>query len=249
MNALEQQAFPPIERALSDPDGLLAIGGDLTVSRLVEAYSQGIFPWYGNNEPIMWWSPKSRAVIVPDQVHVSRSLKKTLRQNDFNLSIDQDFNAVIDHCALAPRDTDGTWISEDMLEAYKQLHLSGHAHSFEVWDKGQLVGGLYGIASGKVFSGESMFHYKTDASKIAFVFTCFHLHAINFSLLDCQIQNPHLASLGVITLTRDEFKHYLPTCQKEIKTGSKSINRPYCNWKSNHLCSSQDLLERIDELT
>ena len=249
MNTLEQQAFPPIERALSDPDGLLAIGGDLTVSRLVEAYSQGIFPWYGNNEPIMWWSPKSRAVIVPDQVHVSRSLKKTLRQNDFNLSIDQDFNAVIDHCALAPRDTDGTWISEDMLEAYKQLHLSGHAHSFEVWDKGQLVGGLYGIASGKVFSGESMFHYKTDASKIAFVFTCFHLHAINFSLLDCQIQNPHLASLGVITLTRDEFKHYLPTCQKEIKTGSKSINRPYCNWKSNHLCSSQDLLERIDELT
>ena len=249
MNTLEQQAFPPIERALSDPDGLLAIGGDLTVSRLVEAYSQGIFPWYGNNEPIMWWSPKSRAVIVPDQVHVSRSLKKTLRQNDFNLSIDQDFNAVIDHCALAPRDTDGTWITEDMLEAYKQLHLSGHAHSFEVWDKGQLVGGLYGIASGKVFSGESMFHYKTDASKIAFVFTCFHLHAINFALLDCQIQNPHLASLGVITLTRDEFKHYLPTCQKEIKTGSKSINRPYCNWKSNHLCSSQDLLERIDELT
>ena len=249
MNTLEQQAFPPIERALSDPDGLLAIGGDLTVSRLVEAYSQGIFPWYGNNEPIMWWSPKSRAVIVPDQVHVSRSLKKTLRQNDFNLSIDQDFNAVIDHCALAPRDTDGTWISEDMLEAYKQLHLSGHAHSFEVWDKGQLVGGLYGIASGKVFSGESMFHYKTDASKIAFVFTCFPLHAINFSLLDCQIQNPHLASLGVITLTRDEFKHYLPTCQKEIKTVSKSISRPYCNWKTNHLCSSQDLLERIDELT
>ena len=249
MNTLEQQAFPPIERALSDPDGLLAIGGDLTVSRLVEAYSQGIFPWYGNNEPIMWWSPKSRAVIVPDQVHVSRSLKKTLRQNDLILSIDQDFNAVIDHCALAPRDTDGTWISEDMLEAYKQLHLSGHAHSFEVWDKGQLVGGLYGIASGKVFSGESMFHYKTDASKIAFVFTCFHLHAINFALLDCQIQNPHLASLGVITLTRDEFKHYLPTCQKEIKTGSKSISRPYCNWKTNHLCSSQDLLERIDELT
>ena len=249
MNAAEQQAFPPIERALDDPDGLLAIGGDLSVSRLVEAYSQGIFPWYGNDEPIMWWSPKSRAVIVPDKVHVSRSLKKTLRQNDLILSIDQDFNAVIDHCALAPRDTDGTWITEDMLEAYKQLHLSGHAHSFEVWDKGQLVGGLYGIASGKVFSGESMFHYKTDASKIAFIFACFHLQAHNFALLDCQIQNPHLASLGVITLTRDEFKRYLPTCKNEIKTSREADISPHCNWKSNHLGSSQDLLERINGLT
>ena len=249
MNPAEQQGFPPLERALDDPDGLLAVGGDLSVSRLVEAYSQGIFPWYGNDEPIMWWSPKSRAVIVPDQVHVSRSLKKTLRQNDFILSIDKDFNAVIDHCALAPRDTDGTWITEDMLGAYKQLHLSGHAHSFEVWDKGQLVGGLYGIESGKVFSGESMFHYKTDASKIAFVFTCLHLQSLNFSLLDCQIQNPHLASLGVISLKRDEFKRYLPTCKNEIKTSFEAVISPHCNRKSNHLCNSQDLLERIDELT
>ena len=249
MNAIEQQAFPPIDRALDDPDGLLAIGGDLSVSRLVEAYSQGIFPWYGNDEPIMWWSPKSRAVIVPGQVHVSRSLKKTLRQNDFILSIDQDFSAVINHCALAPRYTDGTWITEDMIEAYKQLHLSGHAHSFEVWDGGQLVGGLYGIASGKVFSGESMFHYKTDASKIAFVFACLHLKAINFALLDCQIQNSHLATLGVITVTRDEFKRYLPTCRNEIQTSCEAVISPHCHWKNNHLGSSQDLLERIDELT
>ena len=249
MNTIEQRAFPPVERALADPDGLLAIGGDLTVSRLVEAYSQGIFPWYGNDEPIMWWSPKYRAVIVPDQVHVSRSLKKTLRQNDFILTIDQDFNAVIDHCALAPRDTDGTWITEDMIEAYKQLHLSGHAHSFEVWDKGQLVGGLYGIASGKVFSGESMFHYKTDASKIAFVFACFHLDAINFALLDCQVQNPHLASLGVVTQTRDEFKRYLPTRKNEIKTSVELTINADWKWKSNYFGSSQDLLERIDELT
>ena len=249
MNAVEQQAFPPIEQALNNPDGLLAIGGDLSVSRLIEAYSQGIFPWYGNDEPIMWWSPKSRAVIVPDQVHVSRSLKKTLRQNDFILSIDRDFNAVIDNCASSPRFTNGTWITEDMLEAYKQLHLTGHAHSFEVWDKGQLVGGLYGIASGKVFSGESMFYYKTDASKIAFVFACLYLQAINFALLDCQIQNPHLASLGVITLSRDEFKRYLPTCNNEIKTSCEPVISPHCNWKNNHLGSSQDLLERIDELT
>lgn len=249
MNAAEQQAFPPIEEALDDPDGLLAIGGDLSVSRLVEAYSQGIFPWYGNNEPIMWWSPKSRAAIVPGQVHVSRSLKKTLRQNDFTLSINQEFNAVIDHCALAPRDTDDTWITEDMLEAYKQLHLSGHAHSFEVWDKGQLIGGLYGIASGKVFSGESMFHYKTDASKIAFVFACIHLQANNFTLLDCQIQNPHLTSLGVITLSRDEFKSYLPTCKNEIKTSLEAAISPHCNWESNHFDNSQGLLERINELT
>lgn len=249
MNPAEQQAFPPIERALDDPDGLLAVGGDLSVSRLVEAYAQGIFPWYGNDDPIMWWSPKSRAVIVPDQVHVSRSLKKTLRQNDYILSIDQDFNAVIDHCAVAPRDTDSTWITEDMLEAYKQLHLSGHAHSFEVWDKGQLVGGLYGIASGKVFSGESMFHYKTDASKIAFVFACFHLHAINFALLDCQIQNPHLASLGVMTLTRDDFKRYLPAYKSECESINETVIRRRCHWKSSRLSNSRDLLERIDELT
>ncbi|MDG2471694.1 MAG: leucyl/phenylalanyl-tRNA--protein transferase [Pseudomonadales bacterium] len=249
MIAAKQQGFPPIEQALNDPDGLLAIGGDLSVARLVEAYSLGIFPWYENDEPIMWWSPKSRAVIAPDQVHVSRSLKKTLRQNNFILTIDQDFNAVIDHCALAHRKTDGTWITEDMLEAYKQLHLSGHAHSFEVWDKGQLIGGLYGIASGKVFSGESMFHHKTDASKIAFIYTCLHLQSLNFSLLDCQIQNPHLASLGVMTLSRDDFKRYLLACKSGTDPSDETGISPYYNWNSSHLSNSQDLLERIDELT
>lgn len=247
MVSAEQHGFPPIEKALDDPDGLLAVGGDLSVARLVEAYSLGIFPWFGNDEPIMWWSPKSRAVIAPDHVHVSRSLKKTLRQNDFILTIDQDFNSVIDHCAFTHRQIDGTWITEDMLEAYKQLHLSGHAHSFEVWEKGQLIGGLYGIASGKVFSGESMFHHKTDASKIAFVFTCLHLQSLNFSLLDCQIQNSHLASLGVMTLTRDDFKRHLPTCKSVTEARDQTDISAHNNWRS-CLRTSQDLLERIDEL-
>ena len=248
MISAEQHGFPPIEKALDDPDGLLAVGGDLSVARLVEAYSLGIFPWFGNDELIMWWSPKSRAVIAPDHVHVSRSLKKTLRQNDFILTIDQDFNAVIDHCAFTHRQTDGTWITEDMLEAYKQLHLSGHAHSFEVWEKGQLIGGLYGIASGKVFSGESMFHHKTDASKIAFVFTCLHLQSLNFSLLDCQIQNPHLASLGVMTLTRDDFKRHLPTCKSVTEASDQTDVSAHYKWRSSRFRTSQDLLERIDEL-
>lgn len=248
MTTAEHQGFPAIELALKDPDGLLAVGGDLSVTRLVEAYSQGIFPWYQDDEPIMWWSPNQRAVIVPDQVHVSRSLKKTLRKNSFRLSINHDFDAVINHCAAIPRECDGTWINEEMLEAYKQLHLNGHAHSFEVWDQEQLIGGLYGVVSGKVFSGESMFHLKTDASKIAFVFTCLHLRKHRYSLLDCQIQNDHLASLGVRPINRADFKRHLPL-YTGISSSANDDTKRQEDWCQDSLTNSQALLEKINELT
>lgn len=249
MTASKQLCFPAIELALDEPEGLLAIGGDLTVTRLVEAYSYGIFPWFQDDDPIMWWSPKLRAVIIPDRVHVSRTLKKTLRQNDFSLSIDRDFDTVIDNCALTPRDNDGTWITEDMRGAYKQLYRSGHAHSFEVWNNEQLVGGLYGIAIGNIFSGESMFHHQTDASKVAFVFACLHLQSLNYSLLDCQIQNNHLASLGVNIISREKFKDYLPTSKSESDIPSDRTITSHIHWVNSEIKNASDLLVAINELT
>lgn len=214
--------FPPIEAALADPNGLLAVGGELTRERLVSAYSAGIFPWYDEDQPLLWWSPDPRAVIAPEQVHISRSLKKTMRRKEYQLAIDSDFAQVVAACAESRRGSDGTWITEEMQDAYIDLHQAGHAHSFEVWDGELLVGGLYGVASGNIFSGESMFHRATDASKIAFVFSCKQLQHWGFTLLDCQIINPHLSSLGVGELPRNQFKKLLASENAECLTSTHS---------------------------
>jgi leucyl/phenylalanyl-tRNA--protein transferase len=203
------QDFPPVSNALTDPDGLLAVGGCLSTKRIISAYTQGIFPWYSEGEPILWWSPNPRLVIFPDSLHISKSLKKTLRKQFFQISFDHAFAEVINGCA-APRDNeDGTWLTQEMQAAYIRLHNEGHAHSIEVWHQEQLVGGLYGIAIGQVFFGESMFHRKTDASKVAFVSLIQHLTRWGYQLIDCQVQTQHLISLGAEEITRQQFTSLL----------------------------------------
>lgn len=204
-----EQAFPPLHKALREPNGLLAFGGCLSPQRIVNAYRQGIFPWYSPGEPILWWSPNPRLVIFPDKLQISRSLNKTLRKQLFDIRFDTAFPAVIDACA-APRDEHGgTWISEDMKQAYRKLHELGIAHSFEAWQDGQLVGGLYGVAIGRVFFGESMFHRRTDASKVAFVHMVRQLTAWNYQLIDCQVSTDHLLSLGAEEIPREAFENML----------------------------------------
>lgn len=201
--------FPPTDAALEEPNGLLAAGGDLSPGRLIQAYSKGIFPWYNDDQPILWWSPDPRCVLYPADVHVSRSLRKRMKQGGWSISSDTHFDEVVRRCA-APRDyADETWINTEMAEAYGVLHRLGHAHSVEAWFDGELVGGLYGIALGKVFFGESMFSIKTDASKVAFVQLCRNLQRMGFTLIDCQLPNPHLHSLGAVEIPRKDFAHYL----------------------------------------
>jgi leucyl/phenylalanyl-tRNA---protein transferase len=206
--------FPDVSTALTEPDGLLAVGGDLSISRLVEAYRNGVFPWYEEDQPILWWSPNPRCVLYPDQLHISRSLKKALRKSDYRITFDQAFMSVMQCCAESRHDQDGTWITSDMLGAFEQLHASGIAHSVEVWhtdseDKQQLVGGLYGIAMGSVFFGESMFSRRTDASKIALHSLSQQLLAWGFNLIDCQVHSDHLESLGANTIERTTFISHL----------------------------------------
>ena len=200
--------FPPLERALREPAGLLAAGGDLSPQRLVAAYRHGCFPWYSEGQPILWWSPDPRMVLFPEELHVSRSLEKVLRRGELQVSFDQDFAGVIGHCA-ALRSDSGTWISDDIQQAYIELHRRGIAHSVETWRHGELVGGLYGIAIGRLFFGESMFSTADIASKVAFVTLVRQLHACGFSLIDCQMHTSHLASLGARTIARREFRNYL----------------------------------------
>ena len=202
--------FPSTEAALDDPNGLLAVGGDLSCERLIKAYRQGIFPWYQQPEPILWWSPSPRAVLFPEQIHISRSLKKTLNRGLFTVTADQQFQQVVTHCSNTPRPgQDGTWIGSDILNAYQQLHEMGVAHSLEVWRDNELVGGLYGLAIGKIFFGESMFSLCTDASKVAFVYLAKQLQQWGFGLIDCQVSNPHLTSLGAIEIERARFNEIL----------------------------------------
>lgn len=202
--------FPPIEQALTEPNGLLAAGGDLSVKRLLKAYSSGIFPWFDDEQPILWWSPDPRAVLFPRELHISRSLHKTLRTQRFRVTFDQSFETVIRSCALPRSGSSGTWITDSIIRAYVALHHQGHAHSVECWNEsGDLVGGLYGVALGKLFFGESMFSRATDASKVAFVHLVNQLDDWGFPLIDCQVMNPHLASLGARYLPRSEFKHWL----------------------------------------
>jgi len=204
-----EQAFPPLHTALAEPNGLLAAGGCLSVTRLLNAYRHGVFPWYNENEPILWWSPDPRLVLFPERLQVSRSLKKTLRKDRFTVTFDTAFDKVIAACADARQDREGTWITQDIRHAYQELHLSGFAHSAETWCDGELVGGLYGVAIGRVFFGESMFHTLTDASKAAFAVLVQQLQDWNFALIDCQVYTPHLASLGAELIGRDAFKRLL----------------------------------------
>lgn len=194
--------FPPVEEA--EEIGLLAVGGDLSPRRLLLAYSLGIFPWYNPGEPILWWSPDPRCVLYPEQVHISRSLRRVLRRGDFEVSFDQDFTAVINGCRIA-RSDEGTWITPEMQQAYLDLHRLGYAHSVECWQEGRLVGGLYGISLGRCFFGESMFSAVSNASKVALVRLCAELKQLGFRMLDCQQTSDHLLSLGATEIPRTRF--------------------------------------------
>jgi leucyl/phenylalanyl-tRNA---protein transferase len=201
--------FPPTDTALTDPPGLLAAGGDLSTPRLIAAYRIGIFPWYEDDQPILWWSPEPRSVLFPDQFKISRSLSKTLKQNKYEVRVDTAFEAVITACSRPRVYAEGTWITDEMIEAYVTLHNDGVAHSIECYLDSKLVGGLYGLAIGKLFFGESMFHYKTDASKVAFAFLCRLMRQHNCPLIDCQIPNDHLTTLGATSISKIEFNEYL----------------------------------------
>jgi leucyl/phenylalanyl-tRNA--protein transferase len=197
--------FPDPSKALADPPGLLAAGGDLTPERLLKAYSLGIFPWFELGQPILWWSPDPRAVMRPRDLKLRRSLRKILRNGNFTVSFDADFASVIDACAQPRSYGADTWITPEMASAYKVLHTLGHAHSLEVWQEGALVGGLYGIALGQVFFGESMFSLQRDASKIALCALVYHLERAGFALLDCQMRSAHLEFMGSRSIPRSEF--------------------------------------------
>lgn len=221
--------FPDVRLALDEPDGLLAIGGDLSTARLAAAYRKGIFPWYSNGQPILWWSPNPRSVLFPRELKISRSLRKTLRKNRFQISFDRAFADVIEACS-GPRRQDndpGTWITAAMKRAYQQLHTQGLAHSVECWCDGQLVGGLYGIALGQVFFGESMFSRQADASKVAFVTLVQQLARWGFALIDCQIQSRHLDSLGAHIISREAFTTLLDQyCEQPGKAGLWTTESP-----------------------
>ena len=198
-------AFPDPSLALDEPNGLLAVGGDLSPTRLLNAYDIGVFPWYNPDETILWWSPDPRTVFRTDSVHVSRRLRRTLNQGHYAVTLDHAFERVIRTCAALREDKEGTWLGPEMRRAYTDLYRQGHAHSIEVWQHGQLVGGLYGVARGQVFFGESMFSTIADASKIALVWLARQLAAWGFTLLDGQVGSPHLYRMGAIDLPRHEF--------------------------------------------
>ena len=201
--------FPPLERALRDPNGLLAAGGDLTPDRLIQAYRHGCFPWFQDGQPILWWSPDPRTVLLPSELHVSRSLSKVIRQQRYCVSFDQCFTEVIRACAAPRSYAAETWITTPMQDAYLELHKRGIAHSVEVWHGQELVGGLYGLAMGQLFFGESMFSRADNASKVGFATLVERLRAWGFVLIDCQMPTEHLISLGARSIPRTEFAQYL----------------------------------------
>ena len=201
----DAQPFPPAEQALEEPDGLLAVGGNLAPRRLLQAYRNGIFPWYNEGEPILWWSPNPRLTLLPDRLKVSRSLRKTLRRQEFQISFDRAFDAVIEGCAAPRQKAADTWITQEMKSAYIAMHQQGIAHSVESWYDNELVGGLYGIAIGQVFFGESMFSRRSNASKAAFAVFVQALKEWNYALIDCQIHTDHLAAFGAEEMARSDF--------------------------------------------
>lgn len=218
--------FPPAEKALTNPNGLLAVGGDLTVRWLLAAYRSGVFPWFDDDAgPIMWWSPNPRAVLFPDELKVSRRLERRLRGGAFTVTLDRAFGEVVKACAAPRSYARGTWITPRMQRAYRRLHRSGYAHSIEVWHDTDLVGGLYGVSLGGMFFGESMFFRETDASKVALVHLVRHIERWGFSLLDCQVMNPHLQSLGAREIPRSEFLERLEANQSvETRSGPWQMN-------------------------
>ena len=220
LDPADKSYFPDVSLAMTEPNGLLAVGGDLSVDRLLAAYRHGIFPWYSHGQPILWWSPNPRAVLQLSELNVSRSLRKSLKRSDYRVSFDSAFDAVVTSCAKPRKDGLGTWITHEMRNAYLRLHLLGYAHSVEVWHDNQLVGGLYGVSLGKMFFGESMFSRRTDASKIAFVYLVRQLMKWQFALIDCQVYSPHLGSLGAHLIERDHFIACLDRyCDEPGQTG------------------------------
>ncbi|QDX80483.1 leucyl/phenylalanyl-tRNA--protein transferase [Denitratisoma sp. DHT3] len=198
--------FPPVEQALADPNGLLAVGGDLSSARLLAAYRRGIFPWFSPGDPILWWSPDPRMVLFPEEIKIRTSLARTLRNSAYEVRLDTAFDQVLQHCAETPRHGQrGTWITAEMRAAYRALHRQGYAHSVETWIDGTLAGGLYGIAIGRVFYGESMYAHRRDASKIALAHLCLYLKRREFGIIDCQMETAHLASMGARPIPRRRF--------------------------------------------
>ena len=210
----DELVFP--NPSLAEKDGLLAIGGDLSQQRLLLAYRMGIFPWYSDQEPILWWSPNPRLILYPDRIYISRSLKKVIRKNKFHLTIDTAFGSVIEQCARTRSEKrTGTWITHDMIKAYCRLHESGYAHSVEAWMGDSLAGGLYGVSLGRCFFGESMFTRVSNASKVALVGLAAYLNRLSFEWIDCQIANEHLISLGASTVPRKAFLEMLAQALKD----------------------------------
>lgn len=207
--SLNNHIFPETNSALSDPDGLLAMGGDLNPQRIITAYRHGIFPWFSEGQPILWWSPSQRATIKPNLVHISSSMKKLITKNNFFISLNLAFQDVIYACAAPRADQDETWITDDMIAAYQQLHQQGVAHSIEVWRGNNLVGGLYGVCIGSVFCGESMFSKEDNSSKMAFIALCQHFDRFRGQLIDCQILTKHLQNFAVQSVPRESFINYL----------------------------------------
>lgn len=205
----DDQPFPAPNRALIEPNGLLAAGGSLSPRRLLRAYRQGIFPWYSSGQPILWWSPNPRLALFPECVNISRSLRKTLRNGPFTITADAAFAAVISACAAPRQSGEGTWITPEMQRAYCRLHRLGYAHSIETWLQGALVGGLYGVAIGRVFYGESMFSWASNASKAALAALAAQLRRWDFALIDCQVRTDHLLRLGAVDIPRETFLQLL----------------------------------------
>ncbi|NSL57058.1 leucyl/phenylalanyl-tRNA--protein transferase [Uliginosibacterium aquaticum] len=232
LNPEHPPAFPPVTRALRDPAGLLAAGGLLEPEWILAAYRAGIFPWFSEGDPILWWSPDPRMVLRPGEERISASLRKTLRRGHYEVRCDTAFRQVIDACAAPRSYADGTWIVADMQEAYCHLHELGWAHSVETWIDGELVGGLYGVAMGRVFCGESMFHRATDASKIAFAHLARLLAREGFAILDCQMNTTHLASLGAAEIPRHAYVAGLKEWTRDAVPGTWPADFAQADWRS-----------------
>ena len=228
-------SFPNIEEALTNPEGLLAAGGDLRETRLLHAYRSGIFPWYEDGQPILWWSPNPRGVLFTKDFKISSSLRKTLRKHTWTVTFDGDFKKTVMACAAPRSYARGTWITDEMTDAYCNLHQLGHAHSIELWDQQErLIGGIYGVLIGKMFYGESMFSFQTNASKVALAFLARHMHHWGFPLLDCQLPSSHLTSLGAQSISRKEYiKFMTPLCNQSLENFTWKLHKELdlANWK------------------
>ncbi len=218
--------FPSSKDALSEPNGLLAAGGALSVEWLIQAYTKGIFPWYEAGQPILWWAPNPRLILTPGSFKVSRSLKKLIKNHKYKILFDNNFSEVIYQCSKARRESAGTWITPDMASAYTDLHYAGYAHCVEVWSDSMIVGGLYGVALGKVFFGESMFSRESNTSKLALFYLTQQLKKWGFELIDCQVHSDHLLSLGAINIPREIFNEKLGELivTTEGKSGKWKVN-------------------------